>query len=113
MDMNLPTSERRRRFNKLLLESIYESINFAETIVHFMELRTSLSREELVERPNLFVRELEDLLGEGAKAIEKQIIKNLYTKLGIRIYELDLDSINFEACIRYALKVYLSIYERK
>ena len=97
--------ERKRRFVNLLLESLYESVSFAETLLHFLELRTSLSREDLLRRPELFSRELKSLLGEGAKVVERQIIERLCTKLDIDIDEIHEDE--FPRCLRQIIRIYL------
>ena len=40
-------------------------------------------REEIPEKVEIFHKALQDLLGAGAKVMEKLIAKNLYNQLGI------------------------------
>jgi len=51
-------------------------------IIRFLELNTPLNRDEIADKPELFARELEGLLGDGAKIIEETIIRSLYEKMG-------------------------------
>jgi len=46
-------------------------------------------REEIPEKLLIFRKALQDLLGLGAKTIEKLIAKNLYNRLGLEFTEHD------------------------
>ena len=83
------SDEAKRRFNDLLVESFIESADFGEVIIRFLELNTSLKRSEIADKPELFARELESLLGDGAKVIEERMIRNLYAKIGSKFTEID------------------------
>jgi hypothetical protein len=78
-----PPSKARKCFNDLLVESFLESMEFGEVVLYFLELRSSIRREEIAERPDKFARELEDLFGDGAKVILERTVKTLYEKLGL------------------------------
>jgi len=77
----------RRKFNSLVIDSFLECVEFGGVILRFLELNSSFRRDELTEKPELFAKELEDLLGDGAKIIEERIIRNLYAKIGIEYVE--------------------------
>jgi len=81
---NLGSSdEARKKFNSMLLESILECIEFGEVVLRFLELNSAVKRDEIAEKPEKFARELEDLLGDGAKIIEEKIIQKVYAKIGM------------------------------
>ncbi len=97
---------RKRRFNLLLIESICESTLFGENILRFLEMTTPVKREELSDRLDIFVKELEELLGEGARMLSKEIVKNLYNKLGLKFDDME-DVRDMPRYVRHALNVYL------
>lgn len=41
-----------------------------------------IKRGEIAEKPEQFAKELEDLLGDGAKIIEEKVTQTLYAKIG-------------------------------
>ena len=77
------SDEARKKFNSMLLESILECIEFGEVVLRFLELNSAVKRDEIAEKPEKFARELEDLLGDGAKIIEEKIIQKVYAKIGM------------------------------
>jgi hypothetical protein len=52
-----------------------------------IERSYQLKREEIPEKLETFHQALQDLLGEGAKVMEKLITKNLYRRLGLNFTE--------------------------
>ena len=102
--------ERQKRFSQLLVESICESVPFAEWILNFIEMTTPIRRDEIAEKPELFAKELEKLLGEGARIVTREIVENLYDKLGIELDEIDDQDL--PRYIRYASSIYLKRAEK-
>ena len=78
-----------KKFDKILLDVVDQGIRevFEETAVQFiynyLERNSSLRREDIPEKIDIFVEGLEEMLGSGAKVIEKHILKNLYSYLGV------------------------------
>jgi len=54
-------SEAKKIFNNLLIESFLESVDFGEVILRFLELRSTIKRDEIAEKPEQFAMELENL----------------------------------------------------
>jgi hypothetical protein len=52
-----------------------------------IEKSYGLKREEIPEKLEAFHGALEDLLGKGAKVMERLIAKNLYSRLGLNFTE--------------------------
>ena len=100
----------KRKFSQLLVESICESVPFAEWILNFIEMTTPIRRDEIAENPELFAKELEKLLGEGARIVNREIVENLYDKLGIELDEIDDQDL--PRYIRYASSIYLKRAEK-
>ncbi len=79
--------------DNLLLSAVDETMRQvfkeegAKVIYGYLENNSHLKREEIAEKPEVFSAGLERLLGSGAPVIEKLILKNLYSKLGLRFRE--------------------------
>ncbi|RLI12327.1 hypothetical protein DRO35_03365 [Candidatus Bathyarchaeota archaeon] len=97
-------AEKRRRFNRILIESIYSSMEFGEVVLRFLELRGSIKRDKIADKPEVFASELESLLGDGARIILERIVKNIYSNLNLEYEETAKKS--FPESIRDALKKY-------
>jgi hypothetical protein len=86
-------SERTGRLDDLLLNAVDETLKHVfrragvKVIYGFIENMCHLKREEIAEKPEGFSAGLERLLGSAAPAIEKLILENLYSKLGLRFEE--------------------------
>lgn len=78
------SDEAKKRFNNLLVECLLECIEFGEVVLRFLELKSAFKRDELAEKPEQFAKELEDLLGDGAKIIEEKVTQTLYAKIGMK-----------------------------
>ena len=77
----------------LLLKVLDETMKqvFRETgtkfIYNFLENNIYSKREDIAEKPEVFSAALQRLLGSGARVIEKLILKNLYSKLRLKLEE--------------------------
>ena len=58
-----------------------------ETIYQRIERTHQVKREEIPEKLDTFHKALQGTLGAGAKVIEKQIAKNLHSRLGLNFTE--------------------------
>jgi hypothetical protein len=59
----------------------------AEVIFDFLRKKHHLKREEIAEKPEIFSAGLYRLIGAGAIAIEKLILKRLHSKLQLNYTE--------------------------
>jgi hypothetical protein len=75
--------EAKKGFNDLVVESLLESMDFGEVVLHFLELKSPIKRDEIADKPEQFAKELEDLFGDGAKIILEKVTKILYAKIGM------------------------------
>jgi len=79
--------------DNLLLSAVDETMRQvfkeegAKVIYGYLENNSHLKREEIAEKPKVFSAGLERLLGSAAPVIEKLILKNLYSKLGLKFRE--------------------------
>jgi len=77
--------EKMHRLNRLLLKAIHESLDFGEVIIRFIELNSSIRKDEIVYNPGAFAREMEKIFGVSSAIMLEAIVKRLYTNLGIKI----------------------------
>ena len=63
------------------LEALGE--NVAKVIIHNVETRYSLKRNQIAKKPDLFMKALKDIFGEGSLTIERIIIETMSRKTGI------------------------------
>lgn len=81
------------KFDEFLLNVVDETLKrvFREegtkVIYDFIKSHSHLEREEIAENPEVFSAGLKRLLSSGAFAIERLILKNLYSKLGLKFEE--------------------------
>ena len=59
----------------------------ARVIYKFLESHTRLKLEEAADNPQVFSDSLEKLMVSAAHVIEKVILKNLYSKIGLKFKE--------------------------
>jgi len=64
---------------KIARAAIYERVHASYQVKH----------EEIPEKLLIFHKALQDLLGSGAKTVEKLIAKNLYNRLGLKFTQHD------------------------
>jgi hypothetical protein len=92
------------RFKQALLEAVDEGLlilgeSSRKAIYFHLKNMCSLTREDVPNRPDVFVSGLERIFGAGSKAIEKSIVESLYRKLGIKYEEKKkcsfLDHLNY------------------
>jgi hypothetical protein len=101
------------RFNRALLEAVDDGLLFLgesarHLVYHSVEKVFQISPEQIPEKPEAFHRALETLLGSGGKVIEKQIVKKLYSGLGLSFE--DCEGWTLANCISYAKKRNKTIY---
>jgi len=81
------------KLDDLLLKVVDETLRqvFRETgtkvIYDFLANNHHLKLEEIAEKPEVFSAGLERLMGSAAPVIENLILKNLYSKLGLKFEE--------------------------
>lgn len=108
-DLNSPTYDRKKEeFRKYLIESIEEVLSFSKVVLNFLELNTSFKKAKILERPDIFSIELEDLFGDSARGIEDLILERLCKKINKK-YIKDRN-MRFEDSINEALKGYIKYY---
>lgn len=77
----------------LLLKVVDKTMKqvFTETgtkvVYDFLENNSRLKREEIAKKPKIFSARMKKLLGSGALVVEKIILKNLYSKLELKLEE--------------------------
>jgi hypothetical protein len=59
----------------------------ARVIYEFLENHTRLRLEEVADKPEVFSEGLERLMVSAARVIEKVILKNLYSRMGLTFKE--------------------------
>ncbi|MEM4450258.1 MAG: hypothetical protein QXQ33_05500 [Nitrososphaerota archaeon] len=79
----------REQFDKTFLETLDETLEFIlgeggkQVIYYYLQNIYEISKEGILERPELFTDLLNKFFGVGAKIIEKEIVKKQCQKLGI------------------------------
>jgi len=74
----------------LVLKMVEEGLNVlgenvGKVILHHLEVRYSLKRNQIAEKPDLFVKVLADMFGEGSLTIERIIVETINRKTGISL----------------------------
>ncbi|MEM3459120.1 MAG: hypothetical protein QXN36_00820 [Candidatus Bathyarchaeia archaeon] len=75
-------------FKRLLFEAVDEGLlvlgkSGRDAVYFHLESLYSLRKEDVLEKPDVFVESLRKIFGMGAGVIEKAILKSLYEKLGL------------------------------
>jgi len=90
-------------FAKILIEAVDQGLLFlgasAQKAIYFhLEKDYSVKKEKVPANVEAFVNALESIFGAGALVIEKSILKNLHSKLGVEYKEKKnlkfIDSLN-------------------
>jgi hypothetical protein len=81
------SSNRREDYKEKLIESIEDVLDFSKVILHFLELNSDFKKEKILDNPEIFSNELNDIFGSSSKGIEELIIKRLYKKTHISYVE--------------------------
>ncbi len=82
-----------RRLDDLLLDAVDETLRqvFREegvkVIFHYFENKCHLKRSEIAKKPEYFCACLQRMLSSAGPMVEKMILKNLYSKLGLKFEE--------------------------
>jgi len=76
-------------FDKLFIEAVDEGLDVLgesgrQMIFFHLEKSCSIKRHEIPKKPEAFAAGLEKIFGAGASVLEKLIVKNLYSKLGLK-----------------------------
>lgn len=74
----------------------------AQVVLYNLDKKYSLSRRDIVRKPDRFVEALHAMFGSGATTIEKLVIQSICTSTGINPNTLDAPT--FPHCIRQAEK---------
>ena len=106
VNLDSPISLKKKdEFRDLLIESIEEVLSFSLVVLNFLELNTAFKKDNILEDPMIFSRELEDLFGASAKGIEDLIIERLCKKTKQK-YRKDRSN-DFEKCVSESLECFL------
>jgi len=86
----MPQTE--EEFAKILMEAIDYGLVFLgesarKAIYFYLESDYSLTKEKVPENAEAFVNGLENIFGAGALVIERAILRNLHSKLGLKYEE--------------------------
>jgi len=79
--------------DRSLLEAIDEMLSLLlgegtkKAIYTYMERYYGLKREEIPQKPDLFMACLERMFGRAGPVIEKMVLKRFYSKLGMNLEE--------------------------
>jgi len=82
----------RKRYSKITIEAVdYGLLGFGESLKHafYRDFGSSykLSREDIPHRLRDFQEALNDLLGTGAKVVERLVAQNFYSGIGLAFTE--------------------------
>ncbi|MGB9960055.1 MAG: hypothetical protein ACPLKQ_06010 [Candidatus Bathyarchaeales archaeon] len=79
-----------KQWDEILLEAVDEALQTVlgesgkEVIYYYFQNSYAIKKEDIPEKPELFIEFLKKLFGVGAELIENTILKNLCQKLGIK-----------------------------
>ncbi|MCW4049492.1 MAG: hypothetical protein NWE89_07115 [Candidatus Bathyarchaeota archaeon] len=104
-DSFIAYGNRKNEVRGKLIESIEEVLNFSMVVLNFLELNTPFKKNEILDSPEIFSIELEDLFGASARGIENLIIERFYSKIKIK-YVRDRDK-TFSDYVMKALESYI------
>jgi hypothetical protein len=85
--------EKRENWNDVFAEVVDETLkqifrdDGAKVIYEFLEKHSHLKLEDVADKPEVFSESLERLMVSAARVIEQIILKNLYSKLGLKFEE--------------------------
>ncbi len=103
-EVNVELVEAKNPFKRTLFEAIDDGLltlgeSGREAIYFHLQSLCSLKREDISDKPEIFVEGLRKIFGVGAEVIEGAIVRSLYVKLGLT-YEENKDY-SFLACLNY------------
>jgi hypothetical protein len=81
--------ETRKNFDELFMDAVDEALKVLsesgrQMLFFHLEKSYSIKRHEISQKPEAFAAGLEKIFGAGALVLEKLIIKNLYSQLGLK-----------------------------
>jgi len=85
--------EKWKDWNSFFAEAVDETLkqifkeDGAKVIYEFLENHSCLKLEEVADKPEVFSASLERLMVSAARVIEQTILKNLYSRLGLKFEE--------------------------
>ena len=85
--------EKRENWNDFFAEVVDETLkqifrdDGAKVIYEFLEKHSRLKLEDVADKPKVFSESLERLMVSAARVIEQMILKNLYSRLGLKFVE--------------------------
>jgi len=99
-------------FSQILLDAIDEGFKIlgegvSDVVYYYLKEDYGLDRSNITKKHETFTKGLENLFGVGAAIIEREILKKLYAKLGLK-YEEDSNKTYTEH-----IKLVYKIYRRK
>jgi len=89
----LDVVEKCKDWNSFFAEAVDDTLkqifkeDGAKVIYEFLENHTRLRLEEVADKPEVFSDSLERLMVSAARVIEKMILKNLYSRTGLKFEE--------------------------
>jgi hypothetical protein len=100
--------KKKEDFRECLMASIEEILSFSKVVLNFLELNTQFKRNEILDCPDVFSCELEDLFGQSARGIEDLILERFFDKIDVK-YVKERDK-KFETYVQEALEAYTGYY---
>ncbi|MGQ9515612.1 MAG: hypothetical protein ACUVTL_11315 [Thermoproteota archaeon] len=106
--------QRNYEFDSILLSSILKisldvfGKNTAEIVLSYMVYLSGLKREDFPARIELFKELLVEVLGCGSRVVEKLIVRDIYSRLSIRMVDID----DFVSAINNARNAYVRLKDR-
>ncbi len=85
--------ENSKDWNSFFAEAVDDTLKHifkeagARVIYEFLENHTRLKLEEVADKPQVFSASLERLMVSAARVIEKVILTNLYSRMGLKFKE--------------------------
>lgn len=94
-------------FKKVFIEAVDNGLlalgeSPRNAIYFHLERNLKLKKEEIPEKVEKFLEGLENIFGPGSRIVEKVIVKDLYTRLGLEFEEKK--NFEFQDYVRQALK---------
>ena len=93
MSKGLNAVEKYKDWNSFFAEAVDDTLkqifkeDGARVIYEFLENHARLKLEEVADKPKIFSDSLERLMVSAARVIEQAILKNLYSRLGLKFEE--------------------------
>jgi hypothetical protein len=97
----------REDFKRVLIEAVDNGLltlgESPRSAIYFhLERNLHLKREEIPEKVEKFLEGLENIFGPGSRVVEKVIVKDLYSRLGLEFEEKR--NFEFQDYVKQALK---------